>query len=53
MDFRIVWTDQALRELEELVRFIVQDNTSAAAQEGDGIVDHVGILAAFPEIGPI
>ena len=53
MDFRIVWTDPALLDLEELVRFIAQDNTTAAARVGDEIVDHVGILTAFPEIGPV
>lgn len=53
MGFRLVWTEPALRDLEELVRFIAQEDATAAVRIGDEIVDHVGILASFPEIGPV
>ncbi len=48
MDLRIVWTAPALEDLEALVRYIAQDDTSAAVRVGDKIVDHVGVLASFP-----
>lgn len=53
MDLRVVWTDPALRDLEDLVRYIAQDTAAAAIRIGDEIVSHVGVLAAFPEIGPV
>ena len=53
MDFRIVWTAPALEDLEGLVRYIAQDDTAAAIRVGDQIVDHVGVLRSFPEIGPV
>jgi len=53
MDFRIVWTAPAIEDLEGLVRYIAQGDATAAVQVGDKIVDHVGVLADFPEIGPV
>lgn len=53
MDFRIVWTAPALEDLEALVRYIAQDDATAAVRVGDEIVDHVSVLASFPEIGPV
>jgi plasmid stabilization system protein ParE len=53
MDFRIVWTDPALSDLAELVRYIAQDDPKVAVRVGEEIVDHVGVLGTFPEIGPL
>jgi plasmid stabilization system protein ParE len=53
MDFRIVWTAPALEDLEALVRYIAEDDVTAAVRVGDKIVDHVSVLASFPEIGPV
>jgi plasmid stabilization system protein ParE len=53
MDWRIDWTEPALADLASIVRFIAQDNREAAERVGYRIVDHVGILKRFPEIGPI
>jgi plasmid stabilization system protein ParE len=52
MDFRVVWTEPALRDPEEVVRFIATEDAKAAVRIGDEIVDHVEILSSFPEIGP-
>jgi plasmid stabilization system protein ParE len=43
MDLRIVWTAPALEDLEELVRYIAQDDATAAARVGNKIVDHVSV----------
>ncbi|MBT5926738.1 MAG: type II toxin-antitoxin system RelE/ParE family toxin [Verrucomicrobia bacterium] len=53
MDFPIVWTDPALQDLEELVRFIATDDSAAAIRIGVKSVKHVEILQTFPEIGPV
>ena len=53
MGFRIVWTAPALEDLEALVRYIAEDDVTAAVRVGDKIVDHVSVLASFPEIGPV
>jgi toxin ParE1/3/4 len=53
MDFKIVWTEPALFDLEDLVRFIAADDPAAAVRVGDEIVDHVELLRTFPEIGPV
>ena len=53
MDFKIVWTEPALQDLEELVRFIAADEAATAIRVGDEIVDHVELLNSFPEIGPV
>jgi len=53
MDFKVVWTEPALSDLEDLVRFIARDDPLAAVRIGDEIVDHVELLKSFPEIGPV
>lgn len=53
MDFRIVWTHPALDDLAELVRYIASDDPETAIRVGDDIVDHVAVLATFPEIVPV
>jgi toxin ParE1/3/4 len=52
MDCKIVWTDPALEDLKAIVAFISQDNPEAARRVGADIYDTVGLLAAFPLIGP-
>lgn len=53
MGVKIVRTEPALDDLAESVRFIAEDNPDAAVRVGDEIVNHVAILATFPEIGPV
>ncbi|MGB8354404.1 MAG: type II toxin-antitoxin system RelE/ParE family toxin [Chthoniobacteraceae bacterium] len=52
MDFKIVWTDPSLADLQEIVTFIASDDTAAAERVGHAIIDHVETLRAFPFIGP-
>ncbi len=47
----ITWTEEAAAWLEDVFRFIAQDNPNAAGQVVRGIYDKVQILARFPEIG--
>jgi plasmid stabilization system protein ParE len=53
MDWRIDWTEPALADLADVVRYIAQEDKEAAERVGNRIVDHVTILRTFPEIGPV
>ena len=52
MDFKVVWSEQAITDLREICSFIAEHNPQAAERMGKGILDHVRILASFPFIGP-
>lgn len=52
MDFKIIWSDAAVTELEDISRYIAQDHPESARKVAQGILDHVDILATFPFIGP-
>jgi toxin ParE1/3/4 len=51
MGWKIIFAPQALEELEQIVRFIAEDNSQAAIQFGDYLVDRAESLANFPELG--
>ena len=52
MDFKIIWSDAAIADLEEIWAYLAQRNPQAAARVGRGILAHVRVLANFPYIGP-
>lgn len=52
MDFKIVWSDAAIADLQEICTYIALDSPQAAVRLGRGILDHVRVLASFPYIGP-
>lgn len=52
MDFKIIWSDEAIADLEGIWSYIAQHDPSAVRQMARGILDHVGILESFPFIGP-
>lgn len=45
------WTAEALDWLEDIQRYIAEDNPSAAAKVIDGIVAKAELLTDFPDIG--
>ena len=51
MGWKIIFAPQALEELEQVVRFIAQDDSQAAIRFGDYLVDRAESLANFPELG--
>ena len=53
MGFQVVWTASALQELKEIREYIAHDDPEAASRVGNELVSHVGILASFPQIGPV
>ena len=52
MDFKVIWSDEAIADLHEICSYIAQNDAEAALRMGNGILDYVRILARFPFIGP-
>lgn len=52
MDFKIVWSDAAIADIENICSYIASDDPQAAIRLGRGILEHVRVLASFPFIGP-
>ena len=52
MDFKVVWTDPALADLQEIVTHIARDKPTAAGRVGNDVIEHVETLRSFPFIGP-
>jgi len=55
MDFELIWTERALSDLEQIVRYYREDQKSGegALRMGTEIVDRVEVLKSFPDIGPL
>lgn len=51
MDSEIIWSDEAIFDLGEICSYIAKDNPQAAERVGKSILEQVGILASFPQIG--
>ena len=52
MDFKIIWSDAAIADLQEIWAYLAQHDPKAAARIGRGILAHVRVLANIPYIGP-
>jgi plasmid stabilization system protein ParE len=54
MDFKLSWTERAVADLAEIVRYYRDDEKSveAAKKVGTAIIDRVEVLQTFPDIGP-
>lgn len=53
MGFKVIWTDPAVADLEDICFYIAQDDPEAALRVARGIVAHTNLLASFPLIGPV
>ena len=53
MDFTIIWLEDALDDLGQLVRDIAQDNPHAARKMGDTIIEKASRLGRFPRLGKV
>ena len=51
MAFKILYSEDALTDLESILDYIGADNPAAAARFGTALLNHVDLLAAFPHIG--
>lgn len=52
MDYKVIWSDAAIADLQGICNAIALDNPEAAERMGNGILNHVQVLASFPLIGP-
>jgi plasmid stabilization system protein ParE len=48
---KIIFSPQAIADLESAVRFIAQDDPDAAVRLGNTLIDRVSILENFPLVG--
>ena len=51
MGCQIIFSPQAVEDLESAVRFIAKDNPDAAVRVGNALIDRVSILEDFPLVG--
>ena len=51
MGCKIIFSPQAIADLESAVRFIAEDNPDAAVRVGNALIDRVAILEDFPLLG--
>jgi toxin ParE1/3/4 len=52
MGCKIIFSPQAIADIENAVRFISRENPLAAERVGNRLIDRVAILENFPMIGP-
>ena len=53
MGCKIIFSPQALADLEAAVRFIAEENPVAAVRVGNALIDRVAILENFPLLGSL
>ena len=53
MDFEIDWTESALQDFEDAVRYIARHHASAAERLRLDILESVETLTRFPFFGPV
>ena len=53
MDYKIIFSDPAIKDLGSAVRFIARDNPIAANQFGKKLLNSVRHLAPFPRFGRV
>jgi plasmid stabilization system protein ParE len=55
MDFKLIWTEAALSDLEQIARYYREDQKSvdAALRVGSEIIERIEVLKTFPDIGPL
>jgi len=51
MGCKVIFSPQAIVDLEAVVRFIARENPEAAVRIGDALIDRVAILENFPQLG--
>ena len=52
-EVKIVWSEEALKDIEEIISFISKDSKLYAVNFASKIISAVETLMAFPEIGRI
>jgi toxin ParE1/3/4 len=53
MDFKVVLTRAAIKDLEEITQHIAKDDPTVAERFGNKLIDQTLLLPKFPEIGRV
>jgi plasmid stabilization system protein ParE len=53
VDYTLLYTQRALNDLAEIIGYIAEDDSFAAAQFGQSLLDHIEVLKGFPRMGEI
>jgi addiction module RelE/StbE family toxin len=53
MGYKVIWTDEAIADLRQLVSFISRDNPTAAVKLGETIIQKSLVLARHARIGKV
>lgn len=48
---KVIFSPQAIERLEEIVRYVAEDNRDAAVRLGMRLIERAEFLAEFPELG--
>jgi len=51
VDFKLTYTQRALRNLAEIIEHIAIDDALAASRFGTSLLDHLELLTRFPRMG--
>lgn len=51
MDFRLLFTQRALKDLAEIIGYFAEDDAEAAGRFGNSLLDHIELLKNFPHAG--
>ena len=51
MGYKVIWTDEVIADLRQLVVFISQDNSIAAVKLGETLIQKAMILTDHPRLG--
>ena len=47
MDYQLLYTQRALKDLAEIIGHLAEDDADAASRFGNSLLDHVGLLTRW------
>ena len=53
MDYKVIWTDEAIGDLRQLVAYISRNNPAAAVKLGEALIQKSMLLAVHPCFGRV
>lgn len=53
MGYKVIWTDEAIADLRQIVARIAQDSPSAAVKMGEEVIHKSLLLADYPRMGRV
>ena len=53
MDYRLLYSQRSLNDLDEILGHIAGDDAEAASRFGTSLLDHIDLLSRFPRLGGV